>query len=173
MLAWKPFCTQKLSREHTGRKESTDPTQFDRIIGENQQPTLRRHYDPVFNTHPPFEGDIEDKLFFEPDPDELAHRIIRAVTAGEWASQAGVDDEERLAICAALGIRIGAMRRGCGVSLDELALCTGMDADVLFAIELGLVSAAQVAQHLERIAEALGDPEGELRTMLMQFYPIR
>ncbi len=81
--------------------------------------------------------------------------------------------QARWASRAALGVRIGSLRRERGVSLDELALCTGMDANVLFAIELGLASAAQVAQHLERIAEALGDPEGELGMMLVQICPVR
>lgn len=173
MVSWSFFNSLKTSPKLYGRKERNTPKMVACSIGENDEPTRRRHHDSLFSTTSAYEGDIEDKRYFEPDPVDLANRIIRAVAAGEWAGQADVDDEETLAAYAALGVRIGALRREHGLSLDALALCTGMDADILFAIELGLASAAQVAQHLERIAEALGDPEDELRTMLRQFYPVR
>lgn len=173
MAAWIFPSDRRTSPSRSGRKESVGPELIYLNAVKNNETTPRRYYEPLFNSHPSFEVDIEDRRLLELEPSELASRIVRAVEAGEWAHEADVDDQERLASCAALGIRIGSLRRACGMSLDELALCTGMDADVLFAIELGLASAVQVAQHLERIAEALGDPEGELRTMLMQFHPVR
>ncbi len=106
-----------------------------------------------------------ESVIAKPELDKLASRIARAAGAGELTAR-----EPGRAISGplvAFGIKLSTLRRRQGLRLEELAEKANMNADTLFAIELGLASFRQIDQHLHDIGDALDGKYAYLSSLLI------
>lgn len=64
------------------------------------------------------------------------------------------------------GIEIGAKRRRCNLTIEELAGRTKISTDMLLSIEFGLASLDEVLNNLYRLSEGLGESSFRLSNLL-------
>jgi hypothetical protein len=101
------------------------------------------------------------------DHENLAPRIIEAVRISQGDDGASEDEQNSQSLLV-FGVKLGALRRKKRFKLEEIANKTNIDANYLFAIELGIVKSKKVEEHLPSLEAALGDNNSELSQLFFE-----
>jgi hypothetical protein len=104
------------------------------------------------------------KEFFNREVRRSAESILRTAKAADASlTENPADAETPLQV---FGVLVGAQRRKQQLSVEELAGRSGLEANLLNAIELGALSFEQVVELLPSVGEALGGKYTELSRVL-------
>lgn len=104
------------------------------------------------------------KEFFNREVRRSAESILRTAKAADASlTENPADAETPLQV---FGVLVGAQRRKQQLSVEELAGRSGLEVNLLNAIELGALSFEQVVELLPSVGEALGGKYTELSRVL-------
>lgn len=117
---------------------------------------MRRESNGNKYNQPPNSQDnqIAEEMTAQTPHNNIAKRIIRVSEGFGELSETSSSDGLSLKI---FGLELSKFRRRRGLSLEELAEKSDVDADTLFAIELGILPLDLVTINLHPIGNALGD----------------
>lgn len=124
-----------------------------KIMNDKPPITERRYIDEFDRLFLPDNRTVEDMISHK-TKGSLANRIIQVAEAFEAVGKTPTEDELSLRI---FGLKLSKLRRRKGLSLEQLAEKSKVDADTLFAMEMGYVPLNQVITNLRPIGDALGD----------------
>jgi len=107
---------------------------------------------------------IAEDMIAQTEQKSLAQRIIRVAEALKAAGKMPEVDGLPLKV---FGVKLNTIRRREGLSLEQLADRSKVDADLLLAIELGVAQFNQVITNLRPIGDALGGKYRYLSDLLI------